>query len=370
MKIEEVENNILKDMIEEYYKNKGTVNELLKQYGVDENTRFIQAAKLFLDEPCEVCGGKVQYILESRAYCKSLEELKLECLECGHDTSVKCKCKNCVEFRKAEQEKKKNEKNALLEKTFYAEPKSIKELSIKELLFLGIVKENEKNYNLGRLFRKNYLEKIHIYIEDSAKFLENLLKNKVISINIHESDIDNFVIDNNGRVNCYIYKLYYNLNIKEDIFEINIRDEVFSRFSSNEIKDFWIELSIEECLAYLDIRTKALKLGGIESIIRKEIAIFIEEILKNYSTSEVMSIIYKSVNYASNFKVECEVEDIKVHKAVYRNMKNHIEKQYQVNSYSRSYELEQSTLSNYFCKNILELDSDEVFKLSISSSEL
>lgn len=119
--------------LEENHKNnKLTIDELLKKYSVDGNVKFIQIAKFYRDEPCEVCGGKVQYILESRTYCKSLEELKLICLECGHDSTESCKCKKCTQFRQTEQDKKRNEKKSNLEKRLYTEPKSLNELTIIE----------------------------------------------------------------------------------------------------------------------------------------------------------------------------------------------------------------------------------------------
>lgn len=366
MKLNELKNDVLKKMIEEYYKNTSTVKQLLKNYGVEGCNNLIQAAKLYSEDNCEVCGGKVKYILENRAYCKSLDELRKKCIQCGHDGSETCSCKKCVEYMEAEEIKKRNHKKDILEKFFHEEPISISELNIKELIFLGVLKEKNINYRLGVLAKKDYFKNIHYYKEYSMLFLKELLHNKIIGVNLNESDLENFIIEENKSISYYVYLLSYNLNLKETLDELDIKKELINNFSIKEVEDFWKDICLEECLTFLDIRTSALKLGLIENGVREDIVSLLEEVLNEYSVGQMISIIYKSVNFASNFKIEYDVENSKVHKAVYTNIKNYIVKQYKFNSFKRPYELIPTTFNEYFCRFILEMDMDEAFKNSIS----
>lgn len=362
MKLSELKNEVVMNIIQEYYENKLTVKELLNKYGVDYSSNFIHKVNLYSEDDCEICDGRIKYILESRTYCKSFNMLKTKCSECGHDGSEYCYCKKCVEDRKIEIEKRTVEKKKVIEKYFYKEPISFNELSIKEMIFIGILKEKGVVSNLGILAEKDYFKNMHSYICDSLKFLKSLSNNNVIKINIDESDLEKFLIEEGKAISFYPYLIAYSLNLKEDLNNIDIKSELLNNFSRDELEEAWRGICLDECLRYLDIRTKAMDLEVVEGALRKEISYLIEEILLEYSTGEVINIIYRSVNYASNFKVEQKVKNERVHKAIYTNIKNHITRNYKTIAYDRPYELIATSLYEYFCNNIFEVDSDEVFR--------
>jgi hypothetical protein len=202
------------------------------------------------------------------------------------------------------------------------------------------------------------------------EFLKAMLKNGTIKVNVDESDLNYFILEENKSISYYPYSLSYSLNLNSDIRNIDVKKELIKRFQYEDIESCWLEICLDECMKYLDIRTVAMSLGVIDNVIKKDIYSFLGDILMEYSLGIVINIIYKSVNYASNFKVEYDVEIEKVHKAIYTNMKNNILRQYSRISFDRPYELVQISLSQYICDNIFERDSDEIFKLGFSINEL
>ncbi|MBU3183104.1 hypothetical protein [Clostridium psychrophilum] len=163
MKIKELQNETLMKIVDEYYENKLTVKQLLLEHGLEYSSNFIQTVTLYSDDICEVCGEKVKHILESRTYCNSFQELRKKCSNCGHKKSDACCYNRYVEHRRIDAEKRRKEKRDILEKSFYEEPVSIDDLSVKEVVFIGILKEKSILYNLGFLDEKDYFRNIHYY---------------------------------------------------------------------------------------------------------------------------------------------------------------------------------------------------------------
>lgn len=370
MNATELSNEKLKEIIEEYYENKLTVKSLLEKHKVKYVSNFIQSVTLYTDENCEICGSKLKYQLKSRTYCSSINSLKKVCSACDHNGSENCYCNTCLEERRAEQERKLEEKRRVVRQAFSTKPINLNKISIKELLFIGLLKERGVVYNIGVLAEKDYFKNTHSFIEDSKQFLKDMLNNGVIKVNFDESDLKHFIIEDNKSISYYPYLLSYCLNLDSDINNIDVKKELIERFKYEDIKECWLKICLDECMKYLDIRTEAMDLGIIGEAIKKDIYSFLEDILMEYSLGIVINIIYKSVNYASNFKVEYDVELEKVHKAIYTNMKNNILKQYSKVPFDRPYELVQTSLSQYMCEKIFEKDSDDIFKSGFSIDEL
>lgn len=366
LRVNKLSNEALMKLIQEYYENKLTVNELLKKYKVEGSSKFLKSVELYDREPCEVCGGKVKYILESRLYCNSIDELKKVCTECCHDGNDTCSCKKCVDYRNFEEQKKTENKKQILEKYLDEEPVSINDLYIEELIFIGILKELDIKYRIGVLAENDYFKNIHLDRIASMLFLKQLYKNKIIKVDVDSSGLDNFIIEPNKCISFNRELISYNLNLQEKLDDINVREELFNKYSMDEIVEYWINICLEECMYYLDIRVSALKMDTIDNEIRKDISSYIKELLISYSVSEILCIIYFAVNYALRFKIEYNYESIRVSKAIYTNIRNYIKKEYKIKSFYRPDELISTTSKEYFCKFILECDSDEAFRKNIS----
>lgn len=370
MNVKDLCNEKLREIVEEYYENNLTVKALLEKHKVKYVSNFIQSITLYTDEECEVCGSKVKYELKSRTYCNSINNLKKICSVCYHDGTDNCYCKTCLEHRRVEKEREQEEKRKIVSEAFARKPIDLCEMNIKELLFIGLLKDRGIVYNIGVLAEKDYFKNTHSFIEDSMQFLKDMLNNGVIKVNLDESDLKYFIIKENKSISYYPYLLSYCLNLDSDINNIDVKKELIERFKYEDIQECWLEICLDECMKYLDIRTEAMDLGIIVEAIKKDIYSFLEDILMEYSLGIVVNIIYKSVNYASNFKVEYDVDLEKVHKAIYTNMKNNILKQYSKVPFDRPYELVQTSLSQYMCEKIFEKDSDDIFKSGFSIDEL
>lgn len=370
MNVKDLSNDKLREIIEEYYENNLTVKALLEKYKVKYTSNFIQSVALYTDEDCEVCGSKLKYELKSRTYCNSINNLKKICSVCGHDGTENCYCKTCIEYRRVEQERRKEEKRKIVSEAFARKPVTLDEIRIKELLFIGLLKDRGIGYNIGILAEKDYFKNTHSFVEDSMQFLKDMLKNGVIKVNVDESDLNHFIIEDNKSISYYPYLLSYCINLDSDINNIDVKKELIERFKYEDIQECWLVICLDECMKYLDVRTEAMDLGIIDEVIKKDIYSFLEDILMEYSLGIIVNIIYKSVNYASNFKVEYDVELEKVHKAIYTNMKNNISRQYSRVPFDRPYELVQTSLSQYICDKVFQKDSDKIFKSGFSINEL
>lgn len=370
MNVKDLSNDKLKEIIEEYYENNLTVKALLEKHGVKYVANFIQRVTLYTDEECELCGSKVKYQLESRTYCNSINSLKKICSVCRHDGTMNCCCNKCLEHRRAEQEREEEEKRKIVSQAFATKPINLDQISIKELLFIGLLKDRGVVYNIGKLAEKDYFKNTHSFIEDSMQFLKDMLRKGVIKVDLDESDLKYFIVEENKSISCYPYLLSYCINLDSDINDIDIKKELIERFKYEDIQECWLEICLDECMKYLDLRTEAMDLGIIDETIKKDIYSFLEDIITEYSLGKIINIIYKSVNYASNFKVEYHVELEKVHRAIYTNMKNNILKQYSKVPFDRPYNLVQTSLSQYMCENIFQKDSDEVFKFGFLIDDL
>lgn len=155
MNVKDLCNEKLREIVEEYYENNLTVKALLEKHKVKYVSNFIQSITLYTDEECEVCGSKVKYELKSRTYCNSINNLKKICSVCYHDGTDNCYCKTCLEHRRVEKEREQEEKRKIVSEAFARKPIDLCEMNIKELLFIGLLKDRGIVYNIGVLAEKD-----------------------------------------------------------------------------------------------------------------------------------------------------------------------------------------------------------------------
>lgn len=271
MRVKDLSNDKLREIIEEYYEYNLTVKILLEKYGVKFSSNFIQSVTLYCDEYCEVCGGKVKYILKSRAYCSSINDLNKICSVCGHDGSKNCYCKSCIEYRRSEKEKELEYKRGILKKAFERENISIVNLGIKEIVFIGMLKEKGILDNIGAMCEKDFFRSMYNNQENNTKFLYQLIDTGVIKVDISESNLCYFTLEEGKPIKYFPTKIAYCLNIKENVYHMDIKKEILERFEKSELEEFWLGICLDECMMFLDIRTNAMELGTIDNEIMKDI---------------------------------------------------------------------------------------------------
>lgn len=364
MRIKDLNETELYNFINEYYENNTTVRELLDKYNLEDSKNFIQSITVYSDDICEVCGGKVKYNLQSRVYIKNLENNHKICEDCGHTTDSICYCQKCIEFRSKEEAKKRKEKIEKLRIIFNRPPVSIEDLKLDEILFVLLL-NNAYGKEIGFIYEKDKFKNVFFNTSDRNDFLLRLDQKNVLMVDIEKSNIDTFKIKE--EMTYYsMQQVYYYLNIKENLYDIDIREFITSKFNEETILEFWKELCLDECMRYLDMRTTTMNLGIVKGGIREDIYGFIDDLLLEYSESNIASIIYSAVNTASNFKVEYHVSTEKVHKAIYTNMKNFISRKYRVSSYNRPYSLAQTSLAEIFFNEVIGIDIVEAYKRNIN----
>lgn len=208
-----------------------------------------------------------------------------------------------------------------------------------------------------------------IYGKYLINILEHLYKKNVLKVNVDRINLNNFKIYDD-KVHYNLKSLFLELNIEEDINNIDVRELFLSNFDNEDILDYWREICLNECMLYLNMRTITMNLGRIEDNLRSDIANLINDLLLSYCEGEILYMIYRYVNYASNFKIEYEVSDEKAHKAILTNITKCVNKQYEVKVFDRPYKLELNPIDELFYSKVLKMDLKESCRVRISRTIL
>lgn len=365
MKLRDLDQETLRSFMEEYYKNEATIKDIMSKYNVEGGTNFIKTITVYTDDICEICGGKIKYELKSRwgGNIKKLEDNVKICEECGHTTDRKCKCKVCagIELEKIEKENKK--KVEILKSSFSRNPVSINTLEIDEMLLLALL-NNKYGKDIGLISEKEEFNN-PLHNDYMVEIVGRLVNKSALAINVDKTDIKYFEIIQDNRVRYYTGYMHFYINIKEDISNIEIGELIKSKFTADDILEYWRGICLAECMDYLDLRTNIMSLDVVKDSIRNDIYNYLDDLLFEYTEGEVLCIIYRSVNSASNFKVEYGVADEKAHKAIFTNIKNHIERKYNITVYDRPYELAPTPITELLFSEVLKIDINNSLKTRI-----
>lgn len=337
------------------------IKEICELLDIKYTSSFIRSIKLYSEDLCEVCGGKVKYILESREYPNAhINENKKICIECGHNFDFEnCNCISCTHKKR---EIKRQEDLILKEKLVKRAPKiiNISKCNLFDLIFLDIAIKKNKSNKLGKIFEKDYFLNLTRNIEFNASIVNSMIDRGILKFDLDESKIEFFTFKEEKAISYNPSEICYEVNINELITsEVNIEDFLKENFKTIEVEEFWYEIATIECLDYLDIKTIDYKLGIVESV-RDDIKFLINDLLREFEIGKIFYMIDYSVRRASNFQVQYKVSVEKVHKAILTNLRNSIEYTFK-NSYERPFEMPETALFEYFRGNILGIEKEEAF---------
>lgn len=358
----------VQDLIERYY-NKEKVSDLIKEYNI--SLRPSQLVKHFPPEisdiECQYCDLKLVKPRQSRDYY-SWNKLEPVCPNCGHEESPFCSCVHCTELEKERKEREQQEKQELLNQILAINEED--KIDLKDLTFF------EKIY-LGALLREgvsedyNYIKPISDFInpiaptsEFQSEIINALIDKEIILIHPNtDSEYIEIIDSETGRYRYYTYKVKWFLNIKsDDLNKVPLIESIINpkKLEEDDIEnslELWNKIALYETIEYF--KHSINNILGIEYNIGEKTVSTLKELLKDYSTSQIYGIIYKSTNNALRFQAERGVSRKHSANTIIGNAQSFAERakinKWELVKYNRIKECPESALSKFFFERIIEI---------------
>lgn len=366
-KLKDLSNDEALFAVKEYYANPDiTVKDLCSILDIQYTSGFIKSIKVYTDDICENCGGKLRYFLDSRSYIHSLEENKVACEECGHTGDIEtCTCVKCERMRRKRRKESEEKFKQKLKEKWKRSPISVEKLSLSEVIFLiSLFKENAGSY-ISNIFESNNIVYFYREAERVSSLIGNLVDKGALAFDFDRSEEGAFKEQENGTLSYFITKACYYINVIEfkGLHYGDTKKLILERFNEDDVYELWAELSADEGLAYLDMRTNKLGLG-IVSDFRDDLKMLIKDISSEYELGEVIYMLDYSARRATTFCIENNTEIRAAHKAILSWMRKAVEFKY-VTSYQRPHGLDKPYIFSYFINEILGLNIEDEFKFRL-----
>ena len=359
------------ELINQYYAGV-KVKELIEQYNID-----ILASKLVsvfplvkLNIKCEFCDVPMITKLNSKSSYEQLSRKDIICPECQHLQSRLCDCQKCKEKSKLKELEKKHKQDSLNKKKIaFLEQLQDTPFVVEEDLSL-----TDKIY-LASLLREclheeaEYIEKINQkdititpYLDFTSELLQHLLSRKLI-IPYLINDLDQFIEEEDGTINYYIYYINYQINIqsKDGDYQMMLHRLMYPRSDEflenpNFCYEFWKKIAFYESMQYLMFKMKSVRYDFSPG--PKTTTVF-QNLVNNFSVGQIYNIIYRAIansteqyqsgkitkNHAQNMVISsCEGQG---ERAIANN--------WNLTAYSRIKDLPQSQISKIFFDSILQI---------------
>lgn len=311
------------DELYQRYINGEKNSVLISEYKIDINpNKLIKVLppQQLLDTVCPYCQTPM-YVKRKSKSDGSYKKNPIECYKCNHkifDNSSnyfekKCGCTECVKIEKQEIMNKKNTKREVVEDAYCIlnfRPVSYESLGFREKLLLLTLFRIQTDEDFEHILSLNNPLRTKLFTPSDdmdESYIDKLYRSNILLIDPlspleafpdeapdkgyyprRVQWIVNVAIHNGERSNLNeVYnQIYFDLN---DNIDPNYEDDFFKII---------LELSIEEALQYLYIKTEELNITFNAEKKTKEV---IQQLLENFSISEIYYFIKKSVEDAHIF---------------------------------------------------------------------
>ena len=365
-------------LIQRYY-NGEAVSKLIEEYQL-----LVPVAgfyKLFPPEVCqdEICEYCEEFLVRdrlskghSRPFRSSavwgFNDSKLYCPLCHHRPyATECRCRNCVEKERAEQElRKKQIKDVYSRKIEQVE---FADLSFEEKVYLGALCRALCAENLFEI--KPYIGSNTVLAPTdqlSAQMYKTLCHREAIAVSPN-SPVEAFVVDSEDFPRTYYtFAVTYYLNLvfpddKRELFSEMLVPTYYSAEYQEEATELWRKIAVAECLEYLNYQLVKVGFGFTPG--EKTYKTF-EILLNDFSVAQIYGIIWKCVADASKLYLERGISKKHAANSVIGACERYAERAkmngWNLTEYSRIRDLPQSALSSFFFNRVLGI-GDMGFKV-------
>ncbi len=353
------------ELIARYYNNEKP-KLLIEEYKI--NVKPSQLVKLFppriTDEICPYCNINLVIKRTTRLYSWSKETPT--CPSCGHESNGFCWCRNCKEKEQIRIQKERQDKQELMNSLLQIKEEDkveFESLSFEERIYLGAFLREGISEDF------NYIKPIETFINplaptnDYTNEILALLREKRLIV-IHPSSDSEYFEDidiEQGRFRFYPFKVKWALNVKKN--SLNKVPLVEALMNPDNIIDseasyhLWRKIALHEALEYFYHSLNNI-LGVEYSPGEKTISV-LNDLINDYSVSQIYTIIYRSTNNALRFQAEREVSRKHAANTIIGNAQSFAERakinKWDVQRYNRLKELPESALSKFFFERILKI---------------
>lgn len=307
-KLEHLCDEDIQELIRRYYCNEN-ISLLLNEYRIEVHPS--QLVTLFpqkiTNKICPYCEINLRIKYSSRPYSDTNEPY---CPSCQHREWY-CLCKNCRREARVLEEIRRIREIEFIQSTFSLNNEA--GVSYELLTF-------EERVYLGALLREGISEDYQ-YIKPVCSFINilaptNILTDKILLslkmkkiIVVHPSnDPKNFdFINVKDKIFYFDSKMVkWDLNVKRD--GVAKWDLINSLINPDNIEDpekcfeLWKNIALQELLQYLLFSIKSIM--GVDYTVGDKTIKILSDLLKNYSVSQIHTIIYRSINDALRFQFE------------------------------------------------------------------
>jgi hypothetical protein len=364
-KLEDLNDDLVKTIIYEYYYTDIKVKELIEKYklpiGPQELVKNFPLQKI--DINCPYCK-KPMYTKFKARLGSGYESSYHFCLDCRHSDQQYCSCVNCESVRWKKREEAIFEKSTFIQIKLREEkqvPIHISSLSFRDLVFLGAVLRGgiSKDYD--------YIKPIEMFDRDLAPttdfesiIINSLLSNNILIIN-EESNLSAFTVD--YEENSYDFdrrKVSFFLNIegdKELIINNILQPEILTHIYTEECQNIWKEILFNEALQLFQFR---IKLNNLPYKVGKETINFFQIAVEKLPLKTLYNIIYYNTERSAAFSNKPGITKYIAANSTLRFMRNSYDRiisgQLYVKDYGRPIkECPQSIVSEYFFNSIIKI---------------
>lgn len=386
-KLAHLDKNQIQDLMRRYYNENETATNLVEEYEIDitPSRLYTLFPDVICDEECRWCGEKLRMkALSKTALLSGYTRQEKICLKCGHiENTLYCRCENCENKRGLDRERKEKEEREMrfslqrkIQKTYQytgLEQKELSDLSFEDRVYLGAILRGFLSEDMTTINPVD-LSNLSPNSDFSCEILRELFKKRIILVD-GTSDITAFEMNDNFPDTFYLNRVIYRLNLKMPSDKAKfIRELLYPKETLDKEKEdmykLWKKIAVEECIEYLLYQFN--KVGFEFSPGKKTYALF-EELLDDFSVSQIYAIIYPKVAYASKLYLERTLSRKQAANSVISACRTYGEKikieGWEFKGYSRIKDLPPSVVSEYFFNRIIEIGDKGFSMVPISILE-
>ncbi|WP_319470105.1 hypothetical protein [uncultured Pseudodesulfovibrio sp.] len=315
-----------------YYDKTNKVVDILEQFEIDVHPT--QLRKLLppsiTDEHCPYCSGALYKERPARTEPSSLD-CDLFCDKCGHREFAEyyswktCNCAACTERRRIEAKEearlRQSHEEVVRSRAHYSfghdrpsTPYTIYDFQITEavyLLALMRASRAESLLALGTFSPNGIQDNITTSTDQTSLLLRELRDAGVIGVAAYQSPIEAFDLGDDDTLSYYIFKVHYETTFAPDEdTAAELLKEIEQAFrtknwphhwrfdGAEDLYDLWKKFALEESLQYLRYYLEERKLPYNPGPKTLQV---LESALENFSTSQVVKMIWAAAKGAVDF---------------------------------------------------------------------
>jgi len=288
------------------------------------------------------------------------------CPECGHINEWYCKCDNCKEAERIEQEQRTQKVYGLIKNRFGPSDeikRKLSDISTEELIYLSAfirAADTDSSFsNISfhsssfKLSPNKYFDQeiINLLIDASLIYMVSIPEYYTESV---ESELD---LDNIDLFICH-----YTLNVTDNMLdETDIWNALYypqKRINSEELnREIWMKIVSHECLEYVICMVEDI---GINYWYTDKHLQHTREILKNFSVSQFYCMFFSCLKTATYNQTKNHWSGREtLHKSVVSTLKRSesaISNGWNISKYNRNRNTKRSTISEVFFNLFLSID--------------